>query len=84
MVEDSTHLEGGLIDQVYYRKEEYGYEVNVDLYSPYYTATDHDSPQVQNLSLVNLLGPIFLFHYMVGGSLTFYKLKKCIECKKAI
>ena len=42
-VTEATHIEGGLIDHVYFRKGCKKQEVDVQLYSPYYTASDHDA-----------------------------------------
>ena len=39
LVQDSTHLGGGHIDQVYVRD----LQANIQLHSPYYTAKDHDA-----------------------------------------
>ena len=39
LVHDATHIEGGHIDHVYI----WDLIVNVELYSPYYTAKDHDA-----------------------------------------
>ena len=41
-VEEPTHIDGGLIDQVYYRQGAIPYEVSVVLTSPFYTSMDHD------------------------------------------
>ena len=38
LVQDSTHIKGGHIDQVYVLD----LHANIELYSPYYTAKDHD------------------------------------------
>ena len=38
----ATRIHGGWIDHVYVRKGDTYKDVNVDLYSPYYTALDHD------------------------------------------
>ena len=38
LVQDPTHIAGGHIDHVYVR----GIQANIQLYSPYYTAKDHD------------------------------------------
>ena len=38
LVQDSTHIDGGHIDQVYVLD----LHANIELYSPYYTAKDHD------------------------------------------
>ena len=40
-VKESTHIEGGHIDHVYFR-ESYGFNVDTRLYSPYYTCHDYD------------------------------------------
>ena len=42
-VSDATHIEGGLIDHVYYRDGGVSYSTEVSLYSPYYTSLDHDA-----------------------------------------
>ena len=42
-VSDVTHIKGGLIDHVYYRGAGVSYNAEVSLYSPYYTALDHDA-----------------------------------------
>ena len=42
-VKEATHLQGGLIDHVYYKKGKVDGKVDVSLYSPYYTAFDHDA-----------------------------------------
>ena len=42
-VKEATHLQGGLIDHVYYKKGKVDSKVDVSLYSPYYTAFDHDA-----------------------------------------
>ena len=39
----ATHFHGGLIDHAYYRDDKAGFDVEVNLYSPYYTAFDHDA-----------------------------------------
>ena len=39
LVHDATHIEGGHIDHVYIRNV----LVDIDIYSPYYTAKDHDA-----------------------------------------
>ena len=39
LVRDATHIEGGHIDHVYVLN----LRVNIDLYSPYFTAKDHDA-----------------------------------------
>ena len=41
LVEDATHIEGGHIDQVYLKSEKI--LADIKLYSPYYTAKDHDA-----------------------------------------
>ena len=43
LVTQATHIEGGLIDQIYFRNGQHPMEVDVALYSPYYTAKDHDA-----------------------------------------
>ena len=42
VVRSATHIDGGLIDHVYVCKREQIGDVDVQLYSPYYTALDHD------------------------------------------
>ena len=39
----ATHFHGGLIDHAYYKDGKAGFDVEVNLYSPYYTAFDHDA-----------------------------------------
>ena len=39
----ATHIKGGMIDHVYFREGEAYNEVEVTMYSPYYTAEDHDA-----------------------------------------
>ena len=41
LVKEATHFDGGHIDHVYLRSE--GLLATVELYSPYYTAKDHDA-----------------------------------------
>ena len=40
IVSEATHIEGGHLDQIYVRGVE---NAEVELYSPYYTAKDHDA-----------------------------------------
>ena len=42
-VQEPTQIAGGTIDQVYYRKGRGVKYIDVKLYSPYYTALDHDA-----------------------------------------
>ena len=42
-VSDVSHIKGGLIDYVYYRGAGVSNNAEVSLYSPYYTALDHDA-----------------------------------------
>ena len=42
LVNDATHIDGGHIDQAYL-KTECNIPVTIDIYSPYYTAKDHDA-----------------------------------------
>ena len=42
-VSEATHIEGGLIDHVYLRNGGEPFHSEVSLYSPYYTALDHDA-----------------------------------------
>ena len=39
----ATHIQGGLIDHVYFCAGETLNDVEVQMYSPYYTALDHDA-----------------------------------------
>ena len=43
MVKKATHINGGLIDHVYHRNGRVQFDVEASLYSPYYTAFDHDA-----------------------------------------
>ena len=43
LVNESTHLKGGHIDQVFVRNADQMTKVEVTLYSPYYCAKDHDA-----------------------------------------
>ena len=43
LVKESTHIQGGHIDQVYVKEADYMLSVEVELYSPYYSAKDHDA-----------------------------------------
>ena len=43
IVSKATHIEGGLIDHVYFSKGDQNLNAHVSLYSPYYTANDHDA-----------------------------------------
>ena len=40
---DATHIHGGHIDHVYVRQGDQQMNVDVSLYSPYYSSTDHDA-----------------------------------------
>jgi len=42
-VPKATHIDGGLLDHVYFRNGNQSSNVKVSLYSPYYTANDHDA-----------------------------------------
>ena len=42
-VKAATHIDGGTIDHVYHRDGRKLYDVDVSIYSPYYTAFDHDA-----------------------------------------
>lgn len=42
-VNEATHIDGGLIDHVYFQRGGNDLDVNVNLYCPYYTARDHDA-----------------------------------------
>ena len=39
----ATHIQGGTIDHVYFRKGQTDCNIEVHQYSPYYTALDHDA-----------------------------------------
>ena len=41
--QQATHIKGGHIDHVYFRSFQLGYRMAIMLYSPYYTAMDHDA-----------------------------------------
>ena len=43
LVQEATHIKGGLIDHVYIRKIGTSESVDCSLYSPYYCAIDHDA-----------------------------------------
>ena len=43
LVKEATHIRGGMIDHVYYKQIGSELAVDVTLYSPYYTAFDHDA-----------------------------------------
>ena len=43
MVRTATHLKGGHIDHVYSNHDENFFQVDIMLYSPYYTCKDHDA-----------------------------------------
>ena len=43
LVKESTHIQGGHIDQVYVKEADSMLSVEVELYSPYYSAKDHDA-----------------------------------------
>ena len=43
LVSRATHIDGGLIDHVYFRNGAHNVSAKVSLYSPYYTANDHDA-----------------------------------------
>ena len=42
-VTEATHIDGGLIDHVYIREAGTIQEILTNMYSPYYTALDHDA-----------------------------------------
>ena len=42
LVQDATHIDGGHIDHAYVRSQD-NVQVSTDIYSPYYTAKDHDA-----------------------------------------
>ena len=43
LVTQSTHIQGGHIDHVYLRQSKPEVEIDVSVYSPYYSAKDHDA-----------------------------------------
>ena len=43
LVQEATHIKGGLIDHVYIRESGTIGGVDCSLYSPYYCAMDHDA-----------------------------------------
>ena len=43
LVQEATHIQGGIIDHVYLKQGEVEYNADILLYSPYYTAFDHDA-----------------------------------------
>ena len=43
LVTQATHFQGGLIDHIYFRNGEPPMDIDVAMYSPYYTAKDHDA-----------------------------------------
>ena len=43
LVTESSHIQGGHIDQVYVREVDCPLRVDVTLYSPYYCSKDHDA-----------------------------------------
>ena len=43
LVQEATHIKGGLIDHVYIRESGTSVSVDCSLYSPYYCAMDHDA-----------------------------------------
>ena len=42
-VQEATHIQGGHIDHVYIRSVKQQYKMEISLYSPFYTALDHDA-----------------------------------------
>ena len=42
LVNEATHIDGGHIDHAYF-KTDHSVQSSIDLYSPYYTAKDHDA-----------------------------------------
>ena len=47
IVKEATHINGGLIDHVYFRSSGHQLNAEVSMYSPYYTAHDHDALLVE-------------------------------------
>ena len=47
LVKEATHINGGLIDHVYFKSGRHDLKANVSVYSPYYTAHDHDAMLVE-------------------------------------
>ena len=43
LVQEATHIKGGLIDHAYIRESGTSVSVDCSLYSPYYCAMDHDA-----------------------------------------
>ena len=60
IVNGATHIAGGWIDHVYYRKGAANLVLDIQIYSPYYTALDHDaicvsiSKQPENSQFANV------------------------------
>ena len=48
-VTEATHIEGGTLDHVYFKNGQQNFDVDVSLYSPYFTALDHDALCVEIL-----------------------------------
>ena len=47
LVKEATHINGGLIDHVYFKSGRHDLKADVSVYSPYYTAHDHDAMLVE-------------------------------------
>ena len=43
LVNQATHLRGGHIDHIYSNHDQANFDVDVQIYSPYYTSLDHDA-----------------------------------------
>ena len=53
MVQHATHIEGGVIDHIYFKNGSHPMNIDVQMYSPYYTARDHDALCVTLTKLVD-------------------------------
>ena len=62
-VQEATHLQGGHIDHVYSNHDPKLSEVNIMMYSPYYTYQDHDAIFV-TLVKRNIMKVLFVFFHI--------------------
>ena len=62
LVTQATHIEGGLIDHVYFRNGQQPMDIDVAMYSPYYTANDHDALCLTLKTLNDVSGRIISNH----------------------
>ena len=69
-VQEATHLQGGHIDHVYSNHDPKLSEVNIMMYSPYYTYQDHDAIFV-TLVKRNIMKVLFIFFHI------FYLMLSC-------